>query len=737
MTLLPIDANRIFETAADAAERWRKRDRIRAEKLAALADKKYTRADTSARLAARLKRLGKWIEASANSGKLPLEAAATSASTATLRPEDITDELIERTIGNTKDFLSIEFFEQGLSAARAVGRIVTRGTANGTGILVAPGIVLTNWHVLRTPQDASLSELELDYETNRFGPAKQVQAFKLLPEKFFYSNKDLDFALSATAKASANGALLADYGFRPLIGEEGKVRIGECVNIIQHPEGREKQIVLRESRLVDLPDIPGMEAYFHYTADTERGSSGSPVFNDQWEVVALHHSAVPKTDDAGNIIDADGQPIRRGDDPSRYVWVANEGIRVSRIVNQLRMARLRSAEENAIRSEVLQVWETFGLPAVQENAAKVSLSSTARGLDPGEARPTGSQATAAPLVNPPIPVQLTIALTADAGVRPSVRLHGTIPSEDLLERIEPDPSDPAYLSRPGYQPGFLGVDVPFPELVDERHGPKWLSDQGGDGVLRYHHFSVLMNERRRLAYVAAVNIDAGAPFNHDREGSDRWFFDPRLPRRCQAGKEYYANNPLDRGHLVRRDDAAWGYDALEAKLANDDTFHWTNCTPQHEIYNQADKASKKGLMLWGNLERAVSRLAASGGQKMTVFNGPIFSPDDRAYRQDFFLPREFWKIIVVPLGDDTLRAFGFRLSQSSQLDDLELERLPTALSGFEPSQVSVAAIENDTGLDFGPLRRWCALGECGDARESLGQDARVVRLASERDIVVA
>ena len=35
------------------------------------------------------------------------------------------------------------------------------------------------------------------------------------------------------------------------------------------------------------------EVLHHYSTDTEAGSSGSPVFNDQWEVVALHHSVKP------------------------------------------------------------------------------------------------------------------------------------------------------------------------------------------------------------------------------------------------------------------------------------------------------------------------------------------------------------------------------------------------------------------------------------------------------------
>ena len=54
------------------------------------------------------------------------------------------------------------------------------------------------------------------------------------------------------------------------------------------------------------------------TVSAERGSSGSPVFNDQWEIVALHHAGVPAPghDELGGII--------------------NEGVRVSRLLAFLR-----------------------------------------------------------------------------------------------------------------------------------------------------------------------------------------------------------------------------------------------------------------------------------------------------------------------------------------------------------------------------------------------------------------
>ncbi len=69
------------------------------------------------------------------------------------------------------------------------------------------------------------------------------------------------------------------------------------------------------------------------STDTEPGSSGAPVFNDQWQVVALHHKAVPA-------------PLKkRPRSDSDPEWLANEGVRISAIFNLLE--RNRFEDDNA------------------------------------------------------------------------------------------------------------------------------------------------------------------------------------------------------------------------------------------------------------------------------------------------------------------------------------------------------------------------------------------------------
>ena len=100
--------------------------------------------------------------------------------------------------------------------------------------------------------------------------------------------------------------------------------------------------------------------------------------------------------------------------------------------------------------------------------------------------------------------------------------------------------------------------------------------------LKYHHYSVV-HEHDPAGWPSSrpLTSTAASAAADPCEEQDKWFFDPRIDRAEQVGDELYASNPFDRGHLVRRLDPAWGRTLRVAKVANDDTFHFTNCTPQH------------------------------------------------------------------------------------------------------------------------------------------------------------
>lgn len=87
--------------------------------------------------------------------------------------------------------------------------------------------------------------------------------------------------------------------------------------------------------------------------------------------------------------------------------------------------------------------------------------------------------------------------------------------------------------------------------------------------LKYTHYSVILNEQRRMAFVSAVNIDGTRRVMLPRDDGAKVFaFDPRVPEEVQWGSALYDDNVLDKGHLTRRQDPVWG-DEGEARVSRD------------------------------------------------------------------------------------------------------------------------------------------------------------------------
>ena len=242
---------------------------------------------------------------------------------------------LERILG-LNDLLHMNYLSRGLRAGRSVCRIhINRPNGRpegfGTGFLVTPTLLLTNQHVLPNETFAQRSFCEFGYELDEDFNPPNPQFFGLSPERFFYNDKDLDFALVAVQPLSRTGVALSDFGFLRLTEKSGKALAGEMVSLIQHPGGAHKHIAIRNNRILNRFDT-----FIHYGADTEPGSSGSPVFNDQWDVVALHHAGVPKRNSNGKLLKKDGRIWQAGDLESDIVWIANEGIRISSIFAHLK-----------------------------------------------------------------------------------------------------------------------------------------------------------------------------------------------------------------------------------------------------------------------------------------------------------------------------------------------------------------------------------------------------------------
>jgi len=149
---------------------------------------------------------------------------------------------LERIIqGNDLD--SINYLAKGTAASRSVCRIQLRDIKSnllgyGSGLLIGPGLLLTNHHVFGKPADAANSIADFDYELDIAGQERVPVRFGFEPGKFFYTNDRLDFSIVAVAPTSlAGGEKLEDWGWLPLSGIQPLLAGGRAASQRRAPEG--------------------------------------------------------------------------------------------------------------------------------------------------------------------------------------------------------------------------------------------------------------------------------------------------------------------------------------------------------------------------------------------------------------------------------------------------------------------------------------------------------------------
>jgi len=170
----------------------------------------------------------------------------------------------------------------------------------GTGVLVAPRLILTNYHVLKEEDHEDIEEnahntvLRFgDYKADE-GNEKDGQTFELdladdgslilegSPEK------DLDFVLlqveSKIEDAEIEPVPIADPSYVP-----GKK---SALHLVHHPGGEEMTVDFSPNGVASVISDTGKIQYFTWAM---QGSSGAPCFDDDWRLVAIHHAEVNTT----------------------------------------------------------------------------------------------------------------------------------------------------------------------------------------------------------------------------------------------------------------------------------------------------------------------------------------------------------------------------------------------------------------------------------------------------------
>ena len=277
------------------------------------------------------------------------------------------------------NFLSAHFLTEGAEIQKAIAMVTLKvakgrlpvGNGWGSGFLISNSLFMTNNHVIPNKTFCYDVNMQFMYQDNYdTEPAINSEFFETNEDSFFHTNASLDYTIvrlrrkaprlqipnvfklredmvqhSYPAKHEyADSEQIEElkylhefitkkqpisafdisrislfwgytpgskYGFiqlRPTVSYPEGLRL----NVVQHPRGRKKEVVVQQNVLTDVHTN-----VIHYFSDTDYGSSGSPVFNNTWDLMALHHAREPSES-------------------------ANEGIRIDRIVADLRSEFLTS-----------------------------------------------------------------------------------------------------------------------------------------------------------------------------------------------------------------------------------------------------------------------------------------------------------------------------------------------------------------------------------------------------------
>ncbi|MBE7170337.1 MAG: trypsin-like peptidase domain-containing protein [Williamsia sp.] len=232
---------------------------------------------------------------------------------------------LEKVFG-AESFETYSWYLQGadrcLSVAR-IGRDKTKGL--GTGFLMrgaalhpslaADILLLTNAHVLS--DDPTINALRKEEACVVMEALDKEESFALAEIIFSSPPSQLDITVARFKPADAVRLQLLTRSLQPYPVATVLPFVSDTqrIYIIGHPSGGTLSMSLQDNLLLDH-----QAPLIHYRTPTVGGSSGSPVFNRQWELIGVHHKG------------SSTMPRLHG---QQGVYEANEGISIATIIAEL------------------------------------------------------------------------------------------------------------------------------------------------------------------------------------------------------------------------------------------------------------------------------------------------------------------------------------------------------------------------------------------------------------------
>lgn len=192
---------------------------------------------------------------------------------------------LEKIIGAMSTLRPIGFLLRGYTVSKSVCRVVLADGSTGSGFLVQNNVLVTNHHVLPDKETARAAHAEFNFQKNAMGADEPVARYDFdVDAGYATSPLDQDGGDDWTA-VKLKGDPATQWGALPLVElPPDTPKVKDEVIIIQHPGGGQKQIALSHNTIVYAD-----QRRIQYLTDTLEGSSGSPVFDTDWRIVALHH----------------------------------------------------------------------------------------------------------------------------------------------------------------------------------------------------------------------------------------------------------------------------------------------------------------------------------------------------------------------------------------------------------------------------------------------------------------
>lgn len=210
--------------------------------------------------------------------------------------DGVDDVELQGLFSNNSPLLDVGELERAMPNVNSVCLIKINGKSEGTGFLVADDLVLTNHHVmssgfLNTEEqmlaNARYTTLHFGYVSPVKGEPKREQVFKLDPKELIVAkNAELDFALLRVEPAikQAENLKVVEFAQEP-------ATLRDTIHMLQHPGGQTMQLALSGNAITYVSDDA---TRLEYVTPAAKGSSGSPCFNEDWKVVALHRAEETK-----------------------------------------------------------------------------------------------------------------------------------------------------------------------------------------------------------------------------------------------------------------------------------------------------------------------------------------------------------------------------------------------------------------------------------------------------------